>query len=149
MLKIAIANDHAGVETKNKIIKYLSSKGYECVNFGCDTTDSCDYPDYAYKVAISVRDKKCDRGILICGTGIGMCITANKVKGVRAAVCWDKQTAELSRKHNDSNILCLGVRVLTEKIIFEIIDVWFNTEFENAGRHINRLKKIEDIENKF
>lgn len=142
-LKIAIASDHAGFDLKEKIVEYLKSNNYSSKDFGTFTKDSCDYPTLAKKVANEVSKGMYDRGILICGTGIGMSITANKVKRVRAALCWNTETAELSRQHNNSNVLCLGARMLDEALAVEIITAWLKTEFE-GGRHQKRIDKIEE-----
>ncbi|MCP4482870.1 MAG: ribose 5-phosphate isomerase B [bacterium] len=146
MKKIAIGTDHSAVELKSQIIDYLESKGYILSDEGAYTDDSCDYPDYALKVAKKVQKGDAARGILICGTGIGMAIAANKVKGILAAVCTNTLMAEMTRKHNNSNVLCLGVRVSSHRDILEMIDTWLETEYEE-GRHRYRLNKISDIEN--
>lgn len=141
--KIAIGADHAGVQLKGKIIEYLKAKGYAYKDFGTFTSESCDYPVFAKEVAINVASGAFDRGILICGSGIGMSITANKVKGIRAALCWNKSTAESSRTHNDSNILCLAERQIDFNLALEMVEIWLKTEFE-GGRHKLRVDKIED-----
>lgn len=144
-MKLAIASDHAGFGLKNRILRYLSEKKVDAVDFGADGRDSVDYPDYAIQVAESVSKGKIDRGILICGTGIGMSITANKFPGVRAALCHNAVTAEASRRHNDANVLVLGERVLDEETAVQIVRIWLETDFE-AGRHQRRLDKIRAIE---
>lgn len=144
-MKIAIASDHAGFGLKNRILRYLAEKKVETVDFGTDNRDSVDYPDYAIEVAESVSKEKFERGILICGTGIGMSITANKFPGVRAALCHNAVTAEAGRRHNDANILVLGERVLDEETAVQIVRIWLETDFE-AGRHQRRLDKIRAIE---
>ncbi len=144
-MKIAIANDHAGVDYKNLLVKYLTVKGYEVINLGTDTALSVDYPDYAEKVAKAVQEKNADLGILICGTGIGMSIAANKFKGIRAALCGDCYSAELTRKHNDANVLCLGARVLGSDLMIKIADTFLSASFE-GGKHAVRLGKIENFE---
>ena len=144
-MKIAIANDHAGVDYKNLLVRHLTDKGYEVINLGTDTALSVDYPDYAEKVAKAVQEKNADLGILICGTGIGMSICANKVKGVRAALCGDCYSAELTRKHNDANVLCLGARVLGSDLMIKIADTFLSASFE-GGKHAVRLGKIENFE---
>lgn len=144
-MKIAIGSDHAGYDLKMEIIKFLEEAGYEYRDMGTDSSQSVDYPDYGYKVAKAVADKEYDRGILICGTGIGMCITANKVKGVRAALCHDVFSAKATRNHNDSNVLTLGARVIGAGLALEIVKTWLGEEFD-GGRHQNRLDKISDIE---
>ena len=140
-MKIAIAADHGGFEYKNKIIKHLS--GYEVKDFGTFSEESCDYPEFAKKVALEVASGNYDRGILICGTGIGMSICANKVKGIRAALCSDKFSAKATREHNDSNILCMGARVIDLPLAIEITDIWLSTPFSNEERHIRRIGMIE------
>ncbi len=145
IMKIAIASDHAGFGLKNRILRYLAEKKVEAVDFGTDGRDSVDYPDYAIEVADSVSKGKLDRGILICGTGIGMSIVANKFPGVRAALCHNAVTAEAGRRHNDANVLVLGERVLDEETAVQIVGIWLETDFE-AGRHQRRLDKIRAIE---
>ncbi|MBI3804953.1 MAG: ribose 5-phosphate isomerase B [Nitrospirae bacterium] len=144
-MKIAIASDHAGFGLKSRIIRYLTEKKVETLDLGTHSRDSVDYPDYATRVAESVSKGEVDRGILICGTGIGMSIAANKFQRVRAALCHNDATAEASRRHNDANILVLGERVLDEEKAIEILRIWLTTEFE-GGRHQNRLDKIQSIE---
>ena len=144
-IKIAIASDHRGYEVKEKLRSLLADRGHEVVDFGTDSGDSVDYPDFAAKVAEAVSLQKVDRGILICGTGIGMCITANKFVGVRAASCHDDITAELSRRHNDANVLCLSADLLGEQVVRRMIDIWLKTEFE-GGRHARRVEKIAQFE---
>ena len=141
-MKIAIGNDHAGVEFKNKIMKELRSKGYEVVNVGTDTLDSVDYPDIAKEVGEKVLAGEVNFGILICGTGIGISIAANKIKGIRAALCHNEYTAKLSRLHNNANIIALGARVLGEDLGLACVEAFVNTEFE-GGRHAKRVGKIE------
>ncbi len=140
-MKIAIAADHGGFEYKNEIIKHLSR--YEVKDFGTFSEESCDYPEFAKKVALEVASGNYDRGILICGTGIGMSICANKVKGIRAALCSDKFSAKATREHNDSNILCMGARVIDLPLAIEITDIWLSTPFSNEERHIRRIGMIE------
>lgn len=145
IVKIAIGSDHAGYDLKMEIIRFLEEAGYEYKDMGTDSSQSVDYPDYGYQVAKAVADKEYDRGILICGTGIGMCITANKVEGVRAALCHDVFSAKATRNHNDSNVLTLGARVVGIGLALEIVKTWLGEEFE-GGRHQNRLDKISSIE---
>jgi len=144
---IALGCDHAGLEAKQKLIAYLEQRGYKCKDFGTYTSDSCDYPDYAYAVAKAVQSGQCDRGILICGTGVGMSIAANKVKGIRCAVCSDSFTAEMTRRHNNANILAMGARVISVDKMIELSEIFLNTVFEE-GRHLRRLEKIAEIEKK-
>ncbi len=143
-LKIAIGSDHAGFELKEKIVEYLTSNNYNFKDFGTFTPESCDYPKIAQIVASEVSNKAFNRGILVCGSGIGMSIAANKFKGVKAALCWNSFTAKSSRTHNDSNILCLGQRVTEENLALEIVDLWLKSEFE-GGRHKLRVDMIEEI----
>ena len=140
---IAIGSDHGGVELKEKVIKHLQARGIECEDTGCYSTESCDYPVYAKKVAHAILDGECEKGILICGTGIGISITANKFKGIRAAVCTDCFTAEATRLHNDANILALGGRVVGPGLALKIVDTFLNTPFSNDERHIRRINQIE------
>ena len=144
MEKIVIGSDHGGINLKNKIAEILREKGFDVVDKGCYSEDRVDYPDYALEVAKSVGTGEIPRGILVCGSGIGVSIVANKVAGVRAALCTDVRLAKLSRQHNDANILCLGERVLKEKNALMMVDIWLSTEFE-GDRHIERIKKIHDL----
>lgn len=141
-LKIAIGSDHGGFELKAKIAEYLKSKGIEIKDFGTFTNESCDYPVFAKEVATEVANGSFNRGILICGTGIGVSIVANKIKGIRAALCFDTFCAKMSREHNNANILCLGQRVLSQDLALEIVDIWLKTDFE-GGRHQRRVDLIE------
>ncbi len=144
-MKIAIGNDHVAVELKKHITKYVEAKGYEVVNFGTDSTESCDYPIYGEKVARAVAAGECDLGILICGTGIGISLAANKVKGIRAAVCSEPYSARLTRKHNNANIIAFGARVIGQEMAEMIVDEFLNTEYE-GGRHQRRVDMIMAIE---
>jgi len=144
-MKIAVASDHRGYLVKGKISSLLKELGHEGLDYGPDGTDSVDYPDFAAKVAQDVSDGKVDRGILICGTGIGMCIAANKFPGARAALCHDDLTAEMSRLHNDANILCLSADLLGERLVNRMVEIWVTTKFE-GGRHARRIDKIRRIE---
>lgn len=144
-MKIAVGSDHAGFDLKNEIIKYLTDKGIELKDFGTYTKESCDYPDYAFKVATEVANKNYDLGILVCGTGIGISIAANKVKGIRAAVCSDTFSAHASREHNNANILAMGERVVGPGLAFDIVDAFLNASFQ-GGRHARRVDKISKIE---
>ena len=148
--KIGIACDHAGKELKQLLQEYLAVTEYEVVDYGVSsqTQSSVDYPDYAALVAADLSNKKIDRGVLICGTGIGMCITANKVPGVRAASVWDEFTARMSRAHNDANIICLGARTLNYHRACDLLKIWLETPYEN-GRHQLRLNKIKNLENTY
>lgn len=144
-MKIAIGSDHGGFELKECIKEFLQGEGIEYKDFGTYDTSSVDYPDFASKVASAVVSGECDRGILCCGTGIGISIAANKVPGIRAALCGDCYSAKMSRMHNDANILCMGGRVVGKGLGVEIVKVWLETEFE-GGRHQRRIDKILDIE---
>lgn len=146
-MKIGIGNDHAAVEMKNEISEYLQEKGYEVVNFGTDTNESCNYPEYGEKVGRAVVAGDVDLGILICGTGVGISLAANKVKGVRAVVCSEPFSAKLSRQHNNTNILAFGSRVIGIEMAKMIVDEWLNAEFM-GGRHQTRVDMIMAIENK-
>ncbi len=145
-MKIAIGSDHAGFRLKEIVKNFLKTRNIEVEDFGTYTEESVDYPDYAFKVGEAVARKDFDFGILICGSGIGMSIAANKVKGVRAALCNDLYTAHVSREHNNANILCIGGRVIGEEVAKEIVLVWLNAKFE-GGRHERRINKITDYEN--
>ena len=142
MIKIAIGCDHAAFEEKKKIKEYLIIKGYKIFDIGTNSNQSVNYPKYGHQVANMVVDNIVDKGIVICGSGIGISIAANKVKGARAALCTSCKHAEMSRKHNDANILALGARMTEYNLLEEIIDVWLNTKFE-GGRHSNRINLIE------
>lgn len=144
-MKIAIGNDHVAVAMKRHIVKYLEEQGHELVNFGTDSTERCDYPVYGKKVADAVVSGACERGILICGTGIGISLAANKVKGIRAAVCSEAYSARLTRQHNDANIIAFGARVVGEATAEMIVDEFINTEYE-GGRHQQRIDMITAIE---
>ena len=146
-MKIGIGNDHAAVDMKNQVVEYLEGKGYEVVNFGTDTYESCNYPEYGEKVGRAVAARDVDLGILICGTGVGISLAANKVKGVRAVVCSEPYSAKLSRQHNNTNILAFGARVIGIELAKMIIDEWLSAEFE-GGRHQTRVDMITAIENK-
>ncbi len=143
MMKISIASDHAGYKYKQLIKNYLEKRGFVIIDHGTFSSDSVDYPDFIKLAASDVSEHVSDLGIGVCGSGIGVSIVANKFKGVRAALVVDETMAELSRKHNDSNFLALGERLLDEKNIYKILDAWLNTKFE-GGRHERRVKKIED-----
>lgn len=147
-MKIALGCDHGGLNLKNAIIKHLESKGIEVKDFGTYTSDSCDYPEYALRVAEEVAAKNFDFGILVCGTGIGISISANKVPGVRAALCSDTFSAHATREHNNANILALGERVVGQGLAMDIVDTFLSAEFE-GGRHENRVNKISEIEKKY
>jgi len=145
--KIAVASDHAGYDLKSSVIEYLKSQGgvYEIKDMGTGSSESCDYPDYALPAARAVSEGKCDAAILICGSGIGMSITANKFKGVRAALACDVERARLSRLHNDANILCMGARFTDAELARQMVKVFLETPFE-GGRHARRVEKIASLE---
>ncbi len=142
--KIAIGADHAGYELKEEISDYLKAKGYEVVDFGTHSNESIDYPDLAFSTAKSVSDKETAEGILVCGTGIGMSMVANRLPGVRAAVCSSVETAKLAKQHNHANLLCLGGRMDRTDSIEDILDSWFNTDIQH-GRHDRRVEKIHEL----
>ncbi|NBP06436.1 MAG: ribose 5-phosphate isomerase B [Bacteroidetes bacterium] len=142
-MNLAIGSDHAGFKLKNELLVYLLEKGLELQDFGPDSADSVDYPDYAHKVAESVSTGENDLGILICGSGNGVCITANKHKGIRAALAWEEEIAALARQHNNANVLCVPARFVSKAKAFKIVDAWLDATFE-GGRHQNRVSKIED-----
>lgn len=144
-MKIALGSDHGGYELKEEIKRYLEEAKIDYKDFGTFSTESVDYPDIAIPVAEAVSEDEYERGILICGTGIGMSITANKFKGVRAALCHDIFSARATREHNDSNLLTMGDRVIGKQLALEIVKVWLDTEF-HGGRHARRINKIKEIE---
>lgn len=144
-MKIAIGNDHTAVELKNVIKAYLEEKGYEVINLGTDQNESVDWPVYGAKVGKAVVNKEADLGIAICGTGVGISLAANRVKGVRAVVCSEPYSAKLSRMHNNTNVLCFGARVIGPELAKMIVDEWLNAEFE-GGRHLRRVEMLDDIE---
>ena len=141
---IAIGSDHGGFELKQEIMAHLKKRGLEYRDFGTYTPESCDYPVYGKAVAHAVASGECERGILICGTGIGISITANKIPGIRAALCTDCFSAEATRLHNDANILALGARVVGPGLALMIVDVFLDTPFSNDERHVRRISQIED-----
>ncbi len=142
-MKVAIGADHGGFELKEKIVAYLKEKSIDYTDYGTYDMTSCDYNDAALKVTTAVSEKQAERGILICGTGIGMSIQANKVKGIRAALVHDLFTAKATRLHNDTNVLAMGGRIIGDEIAKAIVDVWLHTEFSNEERHRRRVEKLE------
>ncbi len=144
-MKIAIGSDHGGFRLKETVKTYLQENGYEVEDLGCFSEESVDYPDFALKVAEKVASSEFDKGILMCGTGIGISISANKVKGIRAALCHDHLTASLAARHNNANILCMGGRTTGPETAKDIVDAWLNASFE-GGRHSRRLAKIMEME---
>jgi ribose 5-phosphate isomerase B len=144
-MRIAIGSDHRGFEAKRRLVTTLHELGHEVADQGTLEADSVDYPDYAYAVGKLVSKGEADRGILVCGTSLGMCIAANKVRGVRAVSCQDLITAEMSRRHNDANVICLSADLLGEELMAQMVRVWLDTPFE-GGRHARRVEKIAQIE---
>ena len=145
-MKIALACDHGALELKNKVAKHLESKGYEVKDFGTYTPDSCDYPDFAAAAARAVANGECERGIVMCTTGIGISIAANKVKGIRCALLSDVMSARLTREHNDTNMMAIGAGVVGEMLALEILDTWLGTEFSHNERHQRRIDKVMALE---
>jgi len=142
-MKIALASDHAGFELKSHLVKFLEKSGSDVTDLGTNSEESVDYPDYAKAVCVSVLKGECERGILVCGSGVGMSIAANRFKGIRAVLCNDLYIAEYSRRHNDTNVLCLPGRLMGKGLAEKIVELWLKTPFE-GGRHEKRLKKIDD-----
>lgn len=145
-MKIAIGCDHGALALKNKLISHLEKAGYEVRDFGTYTSDSCDYPDYAGAAAKAVASGECQKGIVLCTTGIGVSIAANKVRGVRCALLTDTWSAKMTRLHNDTNMMALGAGVVGENLALEIADTWLNTEFSGEARHQRRIQKVMDLE---
>jgi len=141
---IAVGCDHAGYELKNELIRHLKDRGFEVEDLGTYSTDSCDYPDYAKKVCEEIVSGRAEKGLLVCGTGIGMSMAANKVRGIRAAVLSDEFSAQATREHNDANILCLGARVLDRDKAVKLLDIFLDTPFSEGANHIRRIGKLED-----
>ncbi len=144
-MKIAVANDHRGVNAIEQVKAIVAQFGHECVDFGSHGEKPVDYPDVAYQAALAVSTGQADRAILVCGTGIGMSIAANKIKGVRAALCYDELNAGISRQHNDANVLCLSGDLLGAGALRKIVEIWLTTDF-SGGRHLRRVRKITEIE---
>lgn len=144
MTKIAIASDHAGYNLKEVLKTYLKKNGYEVEDFGTDNDSPVDYPDFVHPAAISVAEKRNDRGIVLGGSGNGEAMTANRIPGIRCALCWNKESARLAKEHNDANLISIGARMVTEQESITILDTWLNAEFE-GGRHISRIQKIDKI----
>ena len=145
--KLVIAADHAGFEYKAKLISYLTEKGYEMIDAGTYSAESCDYPIPVHALCKVIQSGECDEGILICGTGIGVSMAANKHRGIRAAVCSDKYSTEMTRLHNDANVLCMGARVIDTAKAIKLTDIFLDTEFM-GDKHLTRINMIADIENK-
>ena len=145
-MKIAIACDHGALALKEKLIAHLEKKGIQVKNFGTDTLDSCDYPDFAAPAAQAVANGECDKGIVLCTTGIGVSITANKVKGIRCALLSDVMSARMTREHNDTNMMAIGAGVVGEMLALQIVDTWIGTEFSHNERHQRRIDKVMALE---
>lgn len=143
-MKIALASDHAGFDYKQQIADHLRNDGYGVVDFGCHSSESCDYPDFVHPAAAAVAAGECDRGIVFGGSGNGEAITANRHAGIRCALCWNEETARLSRLHNDANMISLGQRMLDQSTAIKAVDIWLSTEFE-GGRHIARIRGIDKL----
>lgn len=143
-MKVAIGSDHGGYDLKEKVKAHLTERGLEVIDFGCKEKKSCDYPEFGRAVANAVAAGECERGIVICTTGIGISIVANKVKGVRAALCGDCTSARLTREHNDANVLALGAGIIGENLALDIVDIFFETAFSNLEKHIRRIAAIEE-----
>ena len=146
-MKIAIGCDHGALDLKNAMIAHLEKQGHEVVNFGTDTLDSCDYPDFAAPAAKAVASGQCDKGIVLCTTGIGVSITCNKVKGIRCALLSDVMSARMTREHNDTNMMAIGAGVVGQMLALEIADTWLGTEFFHQERHQRRIEKVMALEN--
>ena len=145
-MKIAIGCDHGALELKNTLVAHLKEKGHEIVDFGTYTKDSCDYPDFAAAAAKAVASGECEKGIVLCTTGIGISIAANKVRGIRCALLSDTKSAEMTRLHNDTNMMALGAGIVSQELAFEIADVWLSTPFSNEARHQRRIDKVMELE---
>jgi ribose 5-phosphate isomerase B len=145
-MKVAIGSDHRGYEAKKQIKAIITQLGYECIDFGTDSDEPIDYTDPAYQAAFAVSKGECERAILVCGTGMGMSIAANKIRRIRAALCHDELSAQISRQHNDANVLCISGDLTNEVLLRKMVEVWLTTEFA-GGRHLRRVKKIMAIEN--
>lgn len=145
-MKISIACDHGALDLKNALVERLTKQGHEVKDFGTHTLDSCDYPDFVAPAAQAVASGECDRGIALCTTGIGVSITANKIKGIRCALLSDLMSARLTREHNDTNMMAMGAGVVGQNLAFEIVDTWLGTEFSHSERHQRRIDKVMDLE---
>ena len=144
-MKIAVGSDHAAYELKEAIKEKLISEGHEVIDVGCDSTESVDYPKYGHAVGRAVASGEAERGIAVCGSGIGISIACNKVPGIRAALCTSVEMAEMCRRHNNANVVCMGARMISQELAFDIIDKWMTTEFE-GGKHLRRINEIEDLD---
>ena len=145
-MKIAIGCDHGALDLKNVVVKHLQDKGYEVCDFGTHSLDSCDYPDFAGPAALAVASGECDRGIVLCTTGIGVSITANKIDGIRCALLSDVWSAKMTRLHNDTNMMAIGAGVVGQNLALEIVDTWIGTEFSGEARHQRRIDKVMALE---
>ena len=143
-MKLVVGSDHAAYELKEAIKEKLLSEGHEVIDVGCDSTESVDYPKYGHAVGRAVASGEAERGIAVCGSGIGISIACNKVPGIRAALCTSVEMAEMCRRHNNANVVCMGARMISQELAFDIIDKWMTTDFE-AGKHLRRINEIEDI----
>ena len=143
-MKIVVGSDHAAYELKEAIKEKLIGEGHEVIDVGCDSTESVDYPKYGHAVGRTVASGEAERGIAVCGSGIGISIACNKVPGIRAALCTSVEMAEMCRRHNNANVVCMGARMISQELAFDIIDKWMTTEFE-GGKHLRRINEIEDI----
>ena len=143
-MRIVVGCDHAAYELKEAIKEKLISEGHEVIDVGCDSTESVDYPKYGHAVGRAVASGEAERGIAVCGSGIGISIACNKVPGIRAALCTSVEMAEMCRRHNNANVVCMGARMISQELAFDIIDTWMTTDFE-AGKHLRRINEIEDI----
>ena len=146
-MRISIGCDHGALDLKNAVVAHLEKQGHQVTDFGTYTLDSCDYPDYAVQAAKAVADGNCDRGIVLCTTGIGVSIAANKVKGIRCALLSDVMSARMTREHNDTNVMAIGAGVVGQMLALQIVDTWIGTEFSHNERHQRRIDKVMAIEN--
>lgn len=144
-MKLALGCDHAAYELKEAIKEKLTNEGHEVLDMGCDSTESVDYPKYGHAVGRAVASGEAERGIAVCGSGIGISIACNKVPGIRAALCTSVEMAEMCRRHNNANVVCMGARMISQELAFDIIDKWMTTEFE-GGKHLRRINEIEDLD---
>ena len=144
-MKIVVGSDHAAYELKEAIKEKLINEGHEVIDVGCDSPESVDYPKYGHAVGRTVASGEAERGIAVCGSGIGISIACNKVPGIRAALCTSVEMAEMCRRHNNANVVCMGARMISQELAFDIIDTWMTTEFE-GGKHLRRINEIEDLD---
>ena len=144
-MKIAVGSDHAAYELKEAIKAKLIGEGHEVIDVGCDSTESVDYPKYGHAVGRAVASGEAERGIAVCGSGIGISIACNKVPGIRAALCTSVEMGEMCRRHNNANVVCMGARMISQELAFDIIDTWMTTDFE-GGKHLRRINEIEDLD---